>query len=449
MCLVLLALRPIDAIESGVDWLTSPLRWLAEPTRPLVWASGRSVSAEEAIDQDRVTENSAEIDELSSELLQLAAPTRADLTAGRDLVPAEVIGRADRDPDRLRVRVTDTTALIPGLPVVYGNTYVGRVQAVDEARLEVAIDLVTGPRFAVGAQLADRSESQAIWMTVGGVVSARGARPSSVERLALVVRNPSDREAPAGPLVVGELLPGIDPYAYLAEGYGLGTLAPLEPRKDRMLFADIDYGAGLFHVYILCPGGDRRGAKNNLDLAVSDSSWRPTNRISAGDPSSWRGGMKLAAGRSAQVETGAALISGLQLIGRVERAGSWSSDVRRLADPGLTLVAVARIEDSPLPRVLGRLISLGIDEDEDWIRFRWEAVLADEEQLSGSLQPIIEARLFTGSGLNGLPAGLFIGEALLSPNIDPVVGAPLVLVRRDLTPDLSNLWVRTAKEFAQ
>ena len=449
MCLVLLALRPIESVEQGIEWLTSPLRWLAEPAQPLVWMNGRQVQAQESGRQPSAAENSAEIDALGIELLQLAAPTQPDLIAGRDLVPAEVIGRAEHDPDRLLVRVSDTQALYRGLPVVYGDTYVGRVQAVNQARLEVAIDLVTGPNFAVGARLAERRESQAIWMTVGGVLSDRRKAARSVERLALVVRNPSDREAPAGPVVVGELLPGIDPYAYLAQGYALGTLAPLAARKARMLLADIDYGAGLFHVFILCPQGDREGARNQLDLAVSDSSWRPTRRLSIGDPSNWRGGLKIAAGESAGVRPGAALISGLRLVGRVERAGAWSCDVRLLSDPGLALVAVARVADSPLPTVLGRLVSLGIDEDAEWIRFRWEAVVADEDTLDAAPQAVIEARLFTGSGLSGLPAGLFIGEALISPNIDRDVGAPLVLVRREPAVDLSNLWVRTAVELEQ
>ena len=443
MCFFVLAIRPVERIDEGFEWALSPLRALAEPALPLVWANGRSVQGAES-GASGATDYSAEAELLGAELLRLARPTEPELVEGRDLVPAVVVGRDERNSDRLFVRVTDTTALVPDLPVVHGNTYVGRVTAVDHARLEVAIDLVTGPDFAVGAHLVDSGTNEAIWMAVGGVFSDKKVAQRAVERLALVVRNPSDREAPGGPVVVDEFLKDIDPYALLAKGYGLGTLDELVVGQERKLFADLDYGAGIFHVHILCPAGSRAGAVDELELAISDPDWRPTRRLSVGDPSSWRGGVKVAAGRAAGVVPGAALISNLALVGRVERAGEWSSDVRLLSDPGLSLVAVARLEGALEPLVLGRLISLGADDSGEWIRFRWEAVVG----VSGTAPSDgeLEGRVFTGAGDTGLPAGLFVGEARLVPSVDPEVGAPLVFVRVDRATDLDSLWVRTSLE---
>ncbi len=443
MCIFVLAVRPVERLDEGIEWALSPLRILAEPAWPLIWSEGQSVQAAEAA-RDRASDYAAEAERLGVELLALASPTRAELLEGRDLVPAVVIGRDDRDSDRLFVRVTDTAALHPGLPVVHGDTYVGRVALVDVERLEVAIDLVTGPGFAVGARLVDPPSSKPIWMAVGGVYSAKGQPAHSVQRLALVVRNPSDREAPGGSVVVGELLADIDPFASLAEGYGLGTLVEYSSNEERSLLADLDYGAGIFHVHILCPEGSRAGATGELELAISDPDWRPTRQLSAGDPSSWRGGVKIAAGASVGVERGAALISDLQLIGRVERVGAWTADVRLLSDPGLSLVAVARQSGDSEPRVLGRLTSLGPDSTGEWIRFRWEAVVGFRHE--GGANDVLHARIFTGAGDTGLPAGLFVGDAILSPDIDPVIGAPLVLLRRESNLGSGNLWVRTSSE---
>ena len=444
MCLFVLAVRPVSQVDETVELVLSPLRALGESAVPLVWANGRSVRGAESTESGRAAEYSMEAELLGKELLQLARPTNPKLVSGRDLVPAVVIGRDTKNSDLLFVRVTDTTALEPNLPVVHGNTYVGRIAEVDHVRLEVAIDLVTGPGFAVGARLLQSPTTKPIWMAVGGVFAEKKLSERSVERLALVVRNPSDREAPGGPVVVGELLANIDPFAELAEGYTLGTLDELVSTEERKLLADIDYGAGIFHVHILCPEGSRQGAVDELELAISDPDWRPARRLSVGDPSSWRGGIKLAVGREAGVEPGAALISNLRLVGRVERAGEWASDVRLLSDPGLSLVAVARLQDEPEPLVLGRLISLGVDETGEWIRFRWEAVVG--VGLDTFESAVLNARVFTGAGEAGLPAGLFIGDARLSRAVDPEVGAPLVFVRTSQASKLDKLWIRTVVE---
>ena len=444
MCFFVLAVRPVSQVDESVELVLSPLRALGESAVPVVWANGRSVRGAESAESERAAEYSMEAELLGEELLRLARPTAPKLFEGRDLVPAVVVGRDKKNSDLLFVRVTDTTALVPDLPVVHGNTYVGRIAEVDHVRLEVAIDLVTGPGFAVGARLLESLTTKPIWMTVGGVFAEKKLSKRSVERLALVVRNPSDREAPGGAVVVGELLADIDPFASLAEGYALGTLDEFASTEERKLLADLDYGAGIFHVHILCPEGTRQGAIDELELAISDPDWRPTRRLSVGDPSSWRGGVKLAAGRKVGVEPGAALISNLRLVGRVERASEWSSDVRLLSDPGLSLVAVARLQDGEEPLVLGRLISLGVDETGEWIRFRWERVVGVGPNAPAS--DVLDARVFTGAGDSGLPAGLFIGDARLSRAVDPEVGAPLVFVRASQASTLGKLWIRTAME---
>jgi hypothetical protein len=46
--------------------------------------------------------------------------------AGRRLVHAEVVGRVPRQPDFVLARVRDARGLVPDLPVVHGEIFVGR-----------------------------------------------------------------------------------------------------------------------------------------------------------------------------------------------------------------------------------------------------------------------------------------------------------------------------------
>ncbi len=428
--LLVLAVRPVAVVERGFALATSPLRLLSELARPASWLGGRRALAADARFFERGEADLAEVEALWDDLSSLARPDRAELVRGRDLVPAEVIGRVLGDRDRLRVRVADPRGIERGLPVVHGETYVGRV--VEVRGTDVEVRLVTSPRFAVGARLVAEND---IWMTVGGLADDLGAR-SEPGPLALAVRSPSDREPPDGPVEVFELLADVDPRGELARGYSLGRLSR-ETGEPRVL-ADVDYGAGLYHVFLLAPEGARAGATDELALAVADMDWRPTRVLVRRGPTAWRAGLVVSRGTRDGVRVGAAVIHGLRLVGRVERAGLWSSDVRCLADPGLSVVAVARIAGDPVPRVLGRLVSSGRQPDDpSRIAFLWKVVVPVELPADGRE---VTAELFTGSGEPGVPGGLYLGEARLEMRGPD--GTPRVLLVHEEDP-AGELWVRS------
>ena len=97
---------------------------------------------------------------------------------------------------------------------------------------------------------------------------------------------------------------------------------------------------------------------------------------------------------------------GARLIGRVIRAGTTTSDVALLGDPGLTLTAFALVEGNAEPLVLGRLRTIG-DGEGGAIRMRWSVSTALVGEAARS------ARLFSASGEPGLPGGLFLGTTRL------------------------------------
>jgi hypothetical protein len=106
--------------------------------------------------------------------------------------------------------------------------------------------------------------------------------------------------------------------------------------------------------------------------------------------------------------------TGARLVGRVCRAGSTTSDVELLSDPGFTCVVIARLEGETEPRVLGRIASLGRAAD-GTIRLRWWARQGLELATNGTGRT--GARLFSGSGEPGLPGGLFLGTTVLSGSV--------------------------------
>ena len=126
------------------------------------------------------------------------------------------------------------------------------------------------------------------------------------------------------------------------------------------------------------------------------------------------------------------------------RAGLLTSDVAFLDDPGFTVVAVARIEGEDEPRVLGRLVALPRDlaGESDAVRFRWIVrIPLDVKPVDG--ERTRHARLFTGSGDRGLPAGLSFGVAEL-PLDAAAYTEPVIEVVPDVAPDsVEALFVRT------
>jgi hypothetical protein len=197
----------------------------------------------------------------------------------------------------------------------------------------------------------------------------------------------------------------------------------------------LDYRAGLFQVVVVCPADVRRHAERSGVEELDDGRWRKVGATTSGDPSPWREGLKLGAGAWNGVHTGAAVVSGSRLVGRVARATPLSADVSLLGDPGCWIPAIARIAGREQPLVLGRLVSLGRDADDARaIRIHWDAVLEWDGDTPA------DAELFTGSGEPLVPRGLLLGTARVPNGPGPHV----LVVRQPVdTSAVRRLWVRT------
>lgn len=439
--LVLLSIRPVAPAEVALGWVLAPLRVLAEVSAPVRILRMRTVSAADEELAGRFEAEAAERERVLEGLVRAARPPEA-LSMGRRLVPGSVLGRVPGDLDRLIVRVPASEDLVPGLPVVSGEVFVGRVvRRVPGAADRVEVDLITGPDVYVGAGVGgEPGRAPQVLMAVGGIDP--GARRSeAAQRLA--VHNPSDRTRRAGEVRVREVLAHAGAigdemrHGALADGYLLGNL--IAPGRRAAVAPALDYRAGIYQVTVLAPSdGGRPVAPLAEELA--DGRWRPARALSQGDPSPWREGLVVDTGSRAGVRRGAALVSGLRLLGRVEVAGPVSARVRMLADPGLSLVCVAAIDGEGDPRTLGRLVSAGPVGD-GAIAFDWSAALPLE--VSGRASGTVSARLYTGAGEPGVPRGLLVGAAELP--LGALGRVRLVLTDAADARDLSDLWVRSAE----
>jgi hypothetical protein len=88
--------------------------------------------------------------------------------------------------------------------------------------------------------------------------------------------------------------------------------------------------------------------------------------------------------------------------------------------------------------VLGRLISSGRDPVSGAIRMRWIVRVGLGEIVGFAGRDSVRARLFTGSGDEGLPAGLFFGETML-----PLDAAPGQVRELRIETDVDGRDVRT------
>jgi hypothetical protein len=414
--MVVLSLRPVARVEAAVDVLAAPLRLAAELASPL-----RLVGRARALAAERRFADSAEEDlrqnlAVLEELAASALPSDPALRAGRRLVPAEVRARARGERDRLRIVLSDARGVVPGLPVVLGNAYVGRVAALGvegsagpEAEGMAEVELVTARGFHVGARVQEGPGGSEVFMTVGGVESepARDARGERTLRLA--VHNPSDRELAGGIARVHELFAAPDEPVALADGFLLGAV--LHDGERWTILPELDCLDGLSRVVVVAPPA----ALAPLDAGervLLDEDWLKVAPLALGDPAPWREAVKLGAGRARGVRPGAAVCSvGARLVGRVTRAGPWTADVSLLGDPGFHVVAVARFEDGGEPRALGRVVSLGRTR-EGRVRLRWVPRVSFGQE-GGAAAEWRAAQLFTGSGERGLTSGLYLGEALV------------------------------------
>jgi len=403
--LLYLALRPIAAVERALDVLLAPLGVVAQLGAPFTLVEARGVAAAERELARSAQREAAEGAETLERLAARALPRDPELLRRRHFLPAEVVDRPAKDECWLVVR--RLVAIERGAPVVCGDVYAGRVLEVRPGSETLArVQLVTAASFRVGAEV--RGE-EPVYLTVGGVRAPRRGSEPRVVRLA--VHQPSS-DAGVGALVrVHELFPDADDSGGLAEGFRLGELRRADEREPPWVEPELDYLDGLFQLAIVVPETtdalDTRAAP-----ALEDGQWLAAHALTAGDPAPWRSTLKIGLGRAQGLSAGAAVTgAGAHLVGRVIHAGVTTSDVALLADPGLMLTAVARLEGQEEPRILGRLVALGRGA-RGTIRMRWYVRVPLELAAAGA-SGTVHARLFTGSGDAGLPAGLLLGDAEL------------------------------------
>ena len=446
LALVGLSLRPVGAVDAGLDVALSPLRVVAELASPLWVLRGPEVRAAQRRLLASWPAEARAGEEILARLALQATPSDPALRAGRRLVHAEVIGRPPRNRDQIRIRLRDARGVESGMPVVCGDAFVGRVLAVDPGADpaeggDALAELVTAKTFHVGARVVDEETGLVVDMTVGGLDD----RTAGSRRVALAVRNPSERALDAGVARVHERLAEVDRFAALSAGYRLGSLRRVGTDDRWVVVPELDFLDGLFHVVVLGPAVPELPSNEPMPQALADTGWVRARALSHGDPAVWRESLKLAAGSTDGVAPGYAVALGARLVGRVTRASLWSSDASLLGDAGMTVVAVARFDGDERAFVLGRLVSLGRDAG-GTVRFRWNGVVppidgaGDGTDAGGGRR----ARLFTGSGDPGMPSGLYLGEALV-PVGTPESGAPPRQIRLLDAPSaarLRALWVR-------
>lgn len=417
LLLLFLTLRPVPALEGLIQVGLAPLRKLGELAAPLVMLRGSASGAsEESLRQAAIQEEAAGA-QLLEDLARGALPTEPELLQNRRIVHGAVIGRLRDSPDFLRVELRDVRGVREGYPVAAGNSYVGRVASVDASQSLAIVELVTGASFHVGGVARQplwedgRPDDTPVLMTVGGlfVPSRLGERNQKGHSLA--VDHPSDRAIVGGLVRVDERYGEQPEVQRLSLGLHLGQLT-----KDENYWGirpELDYRDGLFHVVVLCPPEASLGSELAFESATHDDQWLRVKPIGLGDPSPYRQSAKLRAGRSLGVESGAAVLSlANRLVGRITQAGPWTSDVSFLDDPGFSVVAVASAGDAAEPYVLGRLISMGRQAAGGALLLRWYVRVEPRDDWKPLAQEgSVLARLYTGSGEEGLPSGFAFGNA--------------------------------------
>jgi len=448
--LAVAALRPVSIVERVLDVCVAPARVLGELAAPLSWWRQIEVRAAVARVEERTRAEIAASRALLEVERAFARPSDPSLLAGRGALHAEVVARREDDLDRVVIQLpyfAGENPVVPGLPVVSGDHYVGRVSAVDEPRPgQATVDLVTGDDFFVGARLVTEAPpgrplagQPPCRLVVGGLApnTAHDDR-----ELYLSVHNPSRRDPAPAPVVVHELIEESDALASLADGYALGDLQVVTGETAQVLrvVPRIDYREGLYQVLVLLPTDRVPAGPGHLSDAFDDRRWVPARVLLDGDPSFWRRGRKVTTGLRHGVAQGAALALGARFVGRVRRAGLFTADVSLMADPGLVVPALARVEGVERPLVLGHLVSRG-PAGGGAVYFRWnpEVGLPEEVREAAGSAASVAATLYTGSGEAGVPRGLMIGscalplgpgEHTLTVATDPAVRSPgLVLVR--------------------
>lgn len=506
------SLSPIGAVERVGNTFSGPLRagiQLIWPLRAVdrlgqtaVRAAERGTSAAERA--AAAAEDEARAGRLLRELFFDALPADPELLRGRRVVPAEVIGRPSRDRDQIVIRTWRGEGLAVGQPVVWRDHFLGRVESVESGegdRSVLRVRLITNPAERVGAALLPPADAidpgllgyEPVDMVVGGIVhdepdvSEEAAESGSVaedapeladldavedpiespppveqralRKVRLMAHHPERWHAPwqskglSGVVVVRELLPELDPFHQLVNGYRLGTMDGTGADGVLRVDTEVDYLDGLYHVAVLTPS--QGAARVQAQLAVepehplSESRWLRVRAVTPGDPSAWRRSLQLNRGVESGVRTGAAVISGAYLVGRIHSAGPLGAEMHPLTEPGCSvLAAAAPIDGSSQPRIMGRLTSLGRESGSGRPLLSWRAhnpLEALPHEVPGDTRTL---ELFTGTGEPGLPAGLLLGTAEV-PVGEPEEGVHVFAL--DGAPDPQSargpLWVRLPDEL--
>lgn len=408
MALVLVSLRPVRPVEQALDVIFAPTRWIAELAAPLRWVeSARFAREDEALAKMRGEEGRAGAD-LALDLRSAAEPTEPALRLGRRLVPGLVSGRVKgkRDSIWLQLDPRNGTIGIPlSAPVVLGEAFVGRVAQLDPDKSRCRVDLVTGRDFFVGAV---HEGDPGLRMTLGGLHGNDG-------EARLAVHNPSERRFRTGRVRVLEPQLLSRAVSHLADGYLLGRLRE-ESEGPWSVEPVVNFKSGLFQLVVLVPSDTERSQELDPIATLADGGWRATGPLSAGDGLHGRRTLWIKGGSLAGIEPGAALVATTRFVGRVDPAHSvppLSARVRLLGDAGLELHVMARLDEDFSARVLGRFVGLGMGPS-GAPEFEWESPLGLGPEFQTGER--VMATLYTGSGLEGLPEGLYLGRAELPTN---------------------------------
>lgn len=467
--LAAVSLRPWKECDGQFERAFEPARLLGILAVPVSWLSRGEVRAAEAAllsnEETRRADGRAVL--LSAQ--SRAAPREDVLARGRGLVHAEVFDRVKENPDRVLVRYAPGSRVEPGMPVVCGDFYVGRVFSVVRGRSapdladrvdpgEAAVDLVTGKDFRVGAAVEGavrnaaaqaappgssvRSGEDLPLLVVGGVVPRGRPGEEGARDVLLAVHCPSDRDVAAGEVRVREVdLTGADAYAALADGFLLGSLERTQRDRASLLAVrpGLDYSGGLYQIAIVGPAEHRSAGPDLARDPFDDASWIDVSLMLQGDPTFWREGRILRAGRDRNLEDGAALALGGNYLGCIARAGASSSSARLLGDAGHEISALGSPVDADggsvgSPIAIGRLTSFGRDRSTGEVFLRWDAAipLPQDGQAAG-----VPAVLYTAAGQRAVPPGLRVGWTVLPRGRGPFLlrvrqeedGLRLVLLR--------------------
>jgi len=418
--LAAVSLRPWRELDLSFERAFEPARLLGNLAFPVSWLARSEVRAAEtallAREEARCAEGRAVL--LSAQ--SRAAPREGVLASGRGLVHAEVFDRPKENLDRVLVRFAPGSRVEPGMPVVCGDFYVGRVDSCSAG--EAVVDLVTGQDFRVGAAVVGAvrvAESEARdgappLLVVGGVVPRGRPGEGGSRDLLLAVHCPSDPDLSAGEVRVREVDPiGGETYAALADGFLLGSLERTQRDRSSLLAVrpGLDYSGGLYQMAIVCPAENQSAGPDLARDPFDEAAWIDVSLTLQGDPTFWRESRIVRSGRDQDLVDGAALELGGNYLGCIARAGRGSSSASLLGDAGHEISALASPVDADgnpagPPITIGRLTSFGRDRRSGEVFLRWDAAIPLPED--GDAEGVL-AVLYTAAGQRAVPPGLRVG----------------------------------------